>query len=159
MHLIFKRAVGQHAQQIPVAVLALHRHLLGLQGVEHGLSIRHQLRITHQIGGEVRHRPANVYRHEVNDLRGLGREAQDVQLRVNKYRGNVGAGQQVVHVIVGTRQLGHLGLQLGVDRGQLFVDGLHFFARGFQLFIAGLKLFVDGLHLFVGRLQLLIGGF
>jgi hypothetical protein len=54
---------------------------------------------------------------------------------VHKHGGNAGAGQQVVHVVVGARQIVHLGLQLGVDRGQLLVDRLQFFLGGFQLFV------------------------
>ena len=71
---------------------------------------------------------------------------------------DAGAGQQVVHVVVGPRQIGHLGLQFGVDRGQLLVDRLQFLLGGLQLLVGGLQFFVDRLHLLVGGFELFVGG-
>ena len=68
------------------------------------------------------------------------------------------AGEQVVHVVVGPRKVGHLGLELAVDGAQLLVDGLQLFLGGLQLLVGGLELLVDRLHLLVGGLELLVGG-
>ena len=77
---------------------------------------------------------------------------------VHKDSADARAGQQVVHVVVGARQIGHLVLQFGVDRGQLLVDRLQFFLGGLQFLVGRLQLLVHGLHLLVGGLELLVGG-
>ncbi len=41
---------------------------------------------------------------------------------IHEYGADAGTGQQIVHVIVGPRQVGHLGLQFGVDSRELLVD-------------------------------------
>ena len=88
--------------------------------------------------------------------RGRG-EAQDAQLVVDEDRGDAGAGQQVVHVVVGAGQIGHLGVQFGVDGGQFLVDRLQLFLGGFQFLVGGLQFFVDRLHFLVRRLELFVG--
>ena len=79
-------------------------------------------------------------------------------LMIHKDGGDAGAGQQVVHVVVGPRQIGHLGLQFGVDRGQFLVDRLQFLLGGLQLLVGGLQFLVDRLHLLVGGFELFVGG-
>jgi hypothetical protein len=90
------------------------------------------------LADDVAHRPPHVGRNQVDDFGRRGGETQDAPLVVDKHRGNAGAGQQVVHVVVGAGQVGHLGVQLGVDRGQLLVDRLQLFLGGFQLLVGGL---------------------
>ena len=77
---------------------------------------------------------------------------------VHEHRADAAAGEQVVHVVVRPQEVGHLGLQLGVDGGQLLVDRLQFFLGGFQFLVGGLQLFVDGLHFLVRRLEFFGGG-
>ncbi len=139
-------------------VRGLHLHLFGNQGVQHRLRVRHQAVVADQVGDDVAHGPPHVARDQVDDLRGGGGEAQDAQLMVHKDGADAGAGQQVVHVVVGPRQIGHLGLQLGVDRGQFLVDRLQLLLGGLQLLVGGLQFFVDRLHLLVGGFELFVGG-
>jgi hypothetical protein len=77
-----------------------------------------------------------------------------------KMRGDAGAGEQVVHVVVGAATgRATLVLQLGVDRGQFFVHRLQFLLGGFEFLVGRLQFFVDRLHLLVRRLEFLVGGF
>ena len=155
---VLQGAVGQDAHGVELAGLGLHRGFFGLQGLEHRLRVGHQAGVVHQVGDDVAHRAAHVAQDQIDDLGGSRREAQDTQVVVYEHGANAGAGQQVVHVVVGAGQVGHFGLQLGVDRGHLFVDRLQFFLGGFQLLVGGLQLFVDRLHFLVGRLELFVGG-
>ena len=142
----------------PRARLGLHFHFLGNQVVQHRLHVGHQAVIAHQVGDDVAHGPPDVAQDQVDDLGGGGGEAQDAQLMVHKDGGDAGAGQQVVHVVVGPRQVRHLGLQFGVDRGQFLIDRLQFLLGGLQFLIGGLQFLVDGLHLLVGGFELFVGG-
>ena len=78
-------------------------------------------------------------------------------MKIHEHRADAGAGEQVVHVIVGARQVEHLRLQLGVDRGQFLVDRLQLLLGSLQFLVGGLQLFVDRLHFFAGRLELFSG--
>jgi hypothetical protein len=64
----------------------------------------------------VPHGPADVALDQVDDLGGGGGETQDAQLVIHKDRGDAGAGQQVVHVVVGPDQVGEDALAV---RGQM----------------------------------------
>ena len=156
---VVQRAVGQDAQGERLAVAGLHIRLFGHQGGQHLFRIFHQAGIAIEVGHDVGNRAANITQDQVDDLCGRRREAQNAQLLVHKHSRDAGAGQQVVHVVVGARKIRHLALQLGVDGGQLFVDRLQFFFGGLHLFIGGLQLFVDGLHFLVGRFQLFVRRF
>ena len=73
------------------------------------------------------HRSPDVAQDQIDDPSGSGREAQDAQLMIHKDRGDARASEQVVHVVVGARQIHHLRLKLGVDRREFFVHRLQFF--------------------------------
>ena len=87
-------------------------------------------------------RPPDVVRHEVEGLGDLRRELADRELRVEEDRADVGARQQVVHVVGELGQLGDLALVLGVDRVELLVDALQLLVRALQLLVGRLQLFV-----------------
>ena len=161
---IVERPVGQDAHRVPLSVRGLHADLLGHQRVQHGLHVRHQTVVADQVGDDVAHWPSHVAGDQVDDRAGGGREAQDAQLMVHKHGADAGAGEQVVHVAIGTRQVRHLGLQLGIDGAQFLVDRLQFFLGGLQFLVGGLQFLVDRLHFlirrfefFVGALQFLLG--
>ncbi len=105
------------------------------------------------------HRPPHVGRDQVDHLGDGGGEALDAQLMVHKDGAYARAGQQVVHVVVGPRQIGHFGLQFSVDRGQFLVDRLQLLLGGLQFLVGGLQFLVHGLHFFVGGFELLVGSF
>ena len=132
-----------------MAINGLHGHLFGNQGVQHRLHVCHQSFVTDQVGDDVAHGPTHIREDQVDNHAGGGGESQDTQLMIHKNGGDARAGQEVVHVVVGPGQIGHLGLQFVVDRGQFFVNRLQFFLGGFELLIGGLQLFVDRLHLLV----------
>ncbi len=107
----------------------------------------------------------DVRRDQIEQLLGGGGEAADSKLGVEEYRGDVGAGQQVVEIVVGRLQLRDLAFQLAVRGGELFVERLQLFLRGFHLLGARLELLVHRHELFVrrseildGLLQVLLGG-
>ena len=89
---------------------------------------------------------------------------------IHKDGADAGARQQVVHVVVGPRQIRHFGLQFGVDRGQSssltdcnsslevsssslvdcnssLTDCISSFA-GFELLVGSLQFLVGGLDVF-----------
>ncbi len=117
----------------------------------------HELRVIHLVG-ERRDRAPDVVDDEVERLGDLGRELPDSELRIEEDRADLGAGQEVVHVVRQERQLRDLPLVLGVDRVELLVDALELLVRALQLFVRGLELLVRSLELFVGALQLLDRG-
>ena len=111
------------------------------------------------------HRPPHVRLDQVDQLGDGGGEASDAHLLVHKDGAHAGAGQEVVHVVVGLGEFEDLLLQLGVDRVQLLVERLQLFLGGLQLLVGGLQFFVHRLHLLVygfelfgGRFHLLEGG-
>lgn len=57
---------------------------------------------------------------------------------IDKDGGNAGAGKQVVHVVIGARQVIDLAPQLGVERGQFLIDRLQFFLGGLEFLVGGL---------------------
>ena len=110
------------------------------------------------MAGDVAKMPADIRGYQFEQTIG-GRSKQfDVKLSVQENRGDVGAGQQISHVVVDRLQLQDLFLELAVDRGQFLIERLQFFLGGFQLFIGGLELLVHRHDFFVGDLQLLVGG-
>ena len=68
-------------------------------------------------------RPRSL-RQQVKHLRGARREVANAQLRVQKHRTNVGAGEEVLHVVAQLGQIADLALVLGVDGVELLVDAL-----------------------------------
>src|ERR1039457_2572216 len=104
------------------------------------------------------HGPPHVAQDQVDDPGGGGGEAQDAKLIIHKDGGDARAGQQVVHVVVGPRQIRHIVLQFDVDRGQFLVDRLQFFLGGLHLLVGGLQFLVDRLHLLIGGFELFVGG-
>ena len=132
-----------------MAILCLHFTLPGNQAVQHRLRVGHQAVVVRQVGNDVVDRPADVAADQVDDP-GDGRsEAQDAPLVVHEHRADAGAGHEVVHVVVGPRQIRHLRLQFGVDRGQFLVDRLQLLLRGLQFLVGRLHLLTDRLHLLV----------
>jgi len=77
-------------------------------------------------------------------------EAAHLQLAVQEHCGDIGAVQQVLHVVAGAREVVQLGLQFGVHRLQFLVQRLHLFLRGGQFLVDGLLFFAGGLQLLVG---------
>ena len=100
-------------------------------------------------------RPADVVREQAERVGDLRRELPDPQLAVEEDRADVGAGQEVVHVVGELGQLGDLALVLGVDRVELLVDALQLLVRALELFVRRLQLLVRGLELLVARFELL----
>ena len=127
------------------------------QGPQHLPRVLGQLGIE-QVGDDVGEGPAHVARDQLEDLVRAGGEAPDMEFVVQKQGGDVRAVEQVLHVVVGPRQLVHLGLQLGVDRLQLLVQRLHLFLGGGQLLVGGLQLLVGGLQLLVGGFEFFLRG-
>ena len=72
---------------------------------------------------------------KLKQLGGGGREPLDAELPVQEDRGDVGAVEQVGHVVVGRLQLLDLFLELVVDRGQLLVERLQLLLGGLQLLV------------------------
>ncbi len=155
---VIEGAVGLDPQDVPPAIGGLHLHFPGSQGIQHGLDVCHQTVVAHQIGDDMAHRPTDIAGDQVDDT-GCGRgKTQDVQAVIDKDGGDAGAGQQIVHVVVGPRQVAHLVLQFGVDRGEFLVDRLQLFLGGLQFLIGGLQFLVDRLHFLVGGFEFLVGG-
>lgn len=85
------------------------------------------------------------------------REALDAQPLVQEQRGDLGAGEEVVQVVVGPLELIDLLAELGVDRGELLVERAQLLGGGLQLLVGRLQLLVHRHRLFVRRAQLLVG--
>ena len=149
-------AIGEQAQEERLAAQIDEVALDRLPGRQHAPQIFDQLRVTHLVR-EGLDRPADVVRQQAEGVGDLRRELADPQLSVEEDRADVGAGQQVVHVVGQLGQLGDLPLVLGVDRVELLVDALQLFVRALQLFVRRLQLLVRGLQLLVARLELFDG--
>ncbi|MNH07827.1 hypothetical protein D3C79_672280 [compost metagenome] len=149
-------AVGQQARQVPVIALATDLTLDDGLALGHGASIVSQCRVI-QAMGDVEQGTAGIDRQHVEQVGGARREPADMQVAVDKHRGDLGAGDQVAEVVVDLVGFFDLVLQLVVDRKQLLVDRLQLFLARFQFFAGRTQLLVDGLHLFVGGRQLLAG--
>src|SRR5690242_21308479 len=80
-----------------------------------------QLRIV-QPAGDVQQAAADVAGNDVENVGGTRREAFDTQALVDKDRGNVGGGDEVLQVVVDLGGFFHLGLQFVTDGGQFLVD-------------------------------------
>ncbi len=90
------------------------------------------MRVISQFGveqsrGDIGDRPPYVAGDQLGDLARLAGEAPHAQTVIQKQRGDVGAVQQILHVVVRAREFIQSGLQFLVDRVQFFVHGLHLF--------------------------------
>ena len=151
-------AVGLDTQTVPHAARGLHLHLFCYQGVQYRLGVGDQVVVAHQIGNDMPHRSAEIAWNQVNNF-GSGRgEAQDAQTMIDENGGDACAGQKVIHVIVDLRQIGHLGLQFVVDRGQLLVGRLQFLVNRLHLLNGRFQFFAGGLKLLVGCLEIFLFG-
>ncbi|MNV90838.1 hypothetical protein D3C71_1852620 [compost metagenome] len=88
----------------------MHVDFFGHQGIQHRLHVGHQMVIAKQVGDNVTDRPTDIVRDQVDDPRCGWGETQNTQVEVDEDRTDAGTGQQVVHVVVGLRQLENLGL-------------------------------------------------
>ena len=100
--------------------------------------------------------PTDIAEDQIDQRAGRRGEPQDAHLMVDKDRPDAGARQQVVHVIIGARQIADLGLQLGIDRRQFFVDRLQLLLGGFQLLVGRLQFLIHRLHFLVGRFEFFV---
>lgn len=92
---------------------------------------------------------ADVLREDPEYLGNPGGELPDAELAIQEHRRDIGAVQQVLHVVVELLQFGVLLLVLRVDGVHLLVDGV-------QLLVGALQLFVRGHEFLVGRLELFV---
>ena len=85
---VVRRAIGQDAHLAPFAVPGLHFPFLEDQRAQHlgGVGLEF---VVAQIGGQVADGPADVGRDQLDEFRGLGREALDVQVLVQEDGGDV----------------------------------------------------------------------
>src|ERR1039458_9780681 len=103
------------------------------------------------------HGPPHVAQDQFDDPGGGGGEAQDAKLIIHKDGGDARAGQQVVHVVVGPRQIRHIVLQFDVDRGQFLVDPLQLSLGGLQFLIGGLEILLLGPQFLLERRDARVG--
>ncbi len=89
---------------------------------------------------------------------GFGRESPDAESVIEENGGDVGAGDEVVEVLVGLGDVCNFGLVLVVEGLEFLVDGFELFVGALEFFIRGLELLVRGLEFFVGGLEFLDGG-
>ncbi len=132
---VLHAAVGEDPDQ--VARCAIGRRRLAFdhaQGPEHPADVVLHLRIGDP-RGDVADWPPHVGFHQMEDVRGAGREALYPQLVVQEQRGDLGALEQVLQVAVGPRQFVHPTVQLAVDRLQLLIDRLQLLLGGLQLLV------------------------
>ncbi len=77
-----------------------------------------------EFSGQVGDGSADVRLDEVEEALGSRGEPLDAQFFIEENRGDIGAGEQVVYVVVTAFQLRHLGGQLLVHRVEFFVQAL-----------------------------------
>ena len=95
------------------------------------------------VGGQrvqIRQRPADVARDDVEQRLGGRREEADVELGVEEQRRDIGAVEDVLQIVRGRALPLQRFLQLAVQRGQLLIERLQFFLRGQQLLVGGLDI-------------------
>ena len=104
-------------------------------------------------------RPADVRGDQVEQARGGGREQLDPKAGVQEDGGDVGAVEQIGHVVRGRLHLLDLLVKLVVDGAQLLVERLQLLLGGLQLLVGGLEFLVHRHDFFVRRLEFLVGTF
>src|SRR5215471_573384 len=153
---VFGRTVRHDAQKKPLSLLGLDFGLPEDQSAQNFAAIANHFIIRRliQIRHQVREWTPDIGRDQVDQAFRLLGVAGDFQLSVQKDGGDFDAVEQVLHVVIGARQLIDFGLQLGVDRAQFFVQRLHLLLGGLKFFVGSLQLFNGGLQRFLGGLQL-----
>ena len=107
-----------------------------------------------QLVGNVQKRAVDVRGNQAEDSARFRGKALDAHAPVDKNRGNVGRGDEVLQVIIDLAGFINLDFQFKIDRRQFLVDGLEFFFAGLKLLAGRTQLFIDGLQLFIRRLDL-----
>ena len=149
--------------EVPPAVAVLDLALGHRQPVQDRLGVLDQ-HAAAELLGQVRERPADVGRPDVEVLPDVGREPLDAEPAVQEQRGDLGRRDQVLQVARRLGQLVDLGLELVVDRLELLghrlrllLGGLELLGRAPELLVHRLKLLVLGPQLLPARLELLDG--
>ncbi|KAF5033175.1 hypothetical protein DSECCO2_609530 [anaerobic digester metagenome] len=89
-------AVGQHAAQVHPAVVAPDFVFGRRLAAQDGVHVRHEGFVVHP-GFDRRKRAAHVLHRDMEDLQGGRGGAHDASLPVEKHRGDLGGGEQVLH--------------------------------------------------------------
>ena len=155
---VLRGLVGPHAQHEGAALQVVDLDLLDRDGLDDVVEDLFDVG-QRDLGLDIADRAANIARDEVQDLLRHRAEAPDAQVAGHHDDGQVGAGDQVVQVVVELAQVAVADLELLVDRAQLLVGRLELLLGGLELLVGALKLLVAGKDLLVARLQLLVGRF
>ncbi len=107
---VLGRPIRPDAHQVPLPALDLHFRLDRRQRVEDRPDVFDQPVVADEVRHDVLDRPPDIGRNQVDDLRRRRREARDPELMIDEHRADAGSGEQVVHVVVDPRQVGHLVL-------------------------------------------------
>ena len=105
--------------------------------------------------GDVQQRPPDVGDQQVEQGRGLRREALELHVAVDEDGADLGRVHQILQIVVELGAVLHAQRELGVDGGELLVDRLQFLAAGLQLLGGRAQFLVDGLQFLVRGAQLL----
>ena len=107
---------------------------------------------------EFRDGAAVIVGEEAGAAGGAGSEAANAQVGIQKDRGDVGAGDEIVQILVRFAEFLDFRLVLVVEGLQLLVDAFQFLVRALEFLVGGLQLLVRGLEFLVGGFQFLHGG-
>ena len=114
---------GQDAGREDLSRETFQLHFFDLQGVEHLFRILPEI-FVFRLGRDVLDGPAHILGDQVEQLGGGRSEPLDAQLPVQEQGADLGAGQQVVDVVVDLGEFVDLVVEFGVHRHQLFIGGL-----------------------------------
>ena len=151
-------AIGPHPHEIPGACFRVHLLSLRHQCLEDLLRIVLQA-VVFQVDHNVTQRAPYIRRNQIDHVGHRRGKTFDVQVVIQEDRSNLGAVQQIGHVVVHLRQGVDFSLEFCVHRLEFFVEGLQLFLGGFQFLIGTLQFLIGRLHFFASRFELLVRGF
>lgn len=124
----------------------------GLTASQHGHYVFKQI-FAFKVMGKAVDSPAHILGKKVENPPDLRRKFADAEIPIDEDRGDIGAVQQIIHVISELGQLADLFLVFRVDGIELFIHRVQFFVGALQFFIAGDELFVARLEFFVAGFE------
>lgn len=115
--------------------------------------------VVNQFVRKMRERSPDVGFGDAEKIFDQRRVAFDLQILVEKNRGDVGRRHQILYIRIGANRFINFVFEFVIDGGQFLVDRLQFFLARFQFFRSRTQFFIDRLHFFVRGFEFLNGNF
>ena len=144
---------GQHAFENPAAGGAFRLAFDALTGVGNALEVSQKTRNITETVGDIGHRTSLVLRLQCKKFADRRTEAANPQFGIEKYRADLGAGQQVIVVAIEVGECRIFLFQFAVEGVEIFIDRFQFFIGALQFFVRRRQFLVRKVDAFVAALQ------